>query len=51
MPVAATVNAAFVPSFTVSVAGCAVMVGGTGCTVSTAAWLVTEPAELLTITV
>ena len=48
--VATTDSVALEPTVAVWETGCVVMVGATGCTVSTAAWLVAEPAELLTMT-
>ena len=51
MPVATTVKVAAFPAVTVALAGCVPMVGGAGFTVSVAALLVTEPEELLTVTV
>jgi len=50
--VAVTVKVALCPAVTVSLAGCAVIEGGTaaGLTVSVAVLLVTLPAELVTTT-
>ena len=50
MPVAATVKVAVAPAGTLWLCGCMVMVGATGLTVSEAAWLVTLPPVLVTVT-
>jgi hypothetical protein len=52
VPVATTANVAVCPAVTVTFTGCAVIVGATGAgfTVSVAALLVADPAELVTTT-